>query len=131
MIPEGNVTIGLVVVVFTVATVAVGIVLWVMNRLAAIRDEAASARKELRDDLEEHRAAASKERQGIRDDLTTFKLYVAQNHVSYAALRETEERLIAAIDKLAGRMEAVVARLDKVAIDIAAGRAGAATKKQD
>lgn len=54
------------------------------------------------------------------DNLSTYKLYVAQNHVSMAALKETEDRLVNAFDKLTSRIEAVVVRLDKLAL--AAGR---------
>jgi hypothetical protein len=49
-------------------------------------------------------------------ELYDFKLYVAQNYVSSLALRETEQRLITAMEKLAVRMEAVVSRLDKISL---------------
>lgn len=59
-------------------------------------------------------------RTAIKDDLNTYKTYVAQNHVSAEALRSTEERLISAFDKITARMEQIVSRLDKLAIDMAA-----------
>jgi hypothetical protein len=56
-------------------------------------------------------------------DLAAYKLYVAQNHVTSQALRETEERLVTAFEKVATRLETIVARLDRLALDMA--RAGA------
>ena len=47
-----------------------------------------------------------------------FKLYVAQNYVSASALKDTEERLITGMEKLSSRIEQLVARLDKMAIDV-------------
>lgn len=59
------------------------------------------------------------ERLRIERDLAAYKVHVSQNHVSTQSLATTEERLIAAVEKLASRMETVVARLDKLAIDMA------------
>ncbi len=53
--------------------------------------------------------------QRLSKELADHKLHVATNHVSTLTLKETEERLITAIDKLASRMEAIVLRLDKMA----------------
>ncbi len=55
----------------------------------------------------------------IQRELNDYKLYVAQNHVTSQALRETEVRLIASFDKVATRLESIVARLDKLALDMA------------
>ncbi len=52
-------------------------------------------------------------------DLANYKTFVAQNHVTSQALRETEDRLIAGFDKVASRLETIVARLDKLALDMA------------
>lgn len=63
------------------------------------------------------------QRQKLADDLAAYKLYVAQNHVTAQALRETEERLVTAFEKVAGRLETIVARLDRLAL--AMGKRGA------
>ena len=60
-------------------------------------------------------------RAALARELSDYKLYSAQTHVSAAALRETEDRLIAAFDKLTARMEAIVGRLDKMSLDMATG----------
>ena len=52
-------------------------------------------------------------------DLANYKTFVAQNHVTSQALRETEDRLIAGFDKVTSRLETIVARLDKLALDMA------------
>lgn len=49
----------------------------------------------------------------LAKDLSEHKLFVAQNHVTAASLREAEGRLIAAIDKLATRLEAIADKMDK------------------
>lgn len=64
------------------------------------------------------------ERLRIERDLAAYKTFVSQNHVSAAALTQTEERLIAAVEKLATHLESVVARLDKLAIDMATKHVG-------
>ena len=61
-------------------------------------------------------ASESNERNRLHADFYEFKLHVAQNYVSSMALRETEQRLITAMEKLAVRMEAVVSRLDRISI---------------
>lgn len=55
-------------------------------------------------------------REAVQKELNEFRLHVALNYVSATALRETEQRLINAVERLAVRMEAVVARLDKMSI---------------
>jgi hypothetical protein len=57
----------------------------------------------------------------IQRELQDYKLYVAQNHVTAQALRETEDRLIASFEKVTSRLESIVARLDKLALDMARG----------
>ena len=57
---------------------------------------------------------AYRERQKVKDDLAAYKLHVAQNHPSLPTLKETEDRLIGAIDKLGNRLETVVAHLEKL-----------------
>lgn len=52
------------------------------------------------------------ERQILKQDLADYKLYVERNHVSATVLRETERRLIDAIEKLASRLEAIAERFD-------------------
>ena len=56
------------------------------------------------------------ERVKVQRELSDLRLHVAQNYVSSAALRETELRLINAVERLATRMEAVVTRLDKISL---------------
>jgi hypothetical protein len=46
-------------------------------------------------------------------ELADYKLFVAQNHVSAAVLKDTELRLINAIEKLASRMEAIAEKFDE------------------
>lgn len=52
------------------------------------------------------------ERQVLKQDLSEYKLYVERNHVSAAVLKDTEKRLIDAIEKLASRLEAIADRFD-------------------
>lgn len=52
-------------------------------------------------------------------EFSDYKLYVAQNHVTSQALRETEERLIASFEKITSRLETIVARLDRMSVDLA------------
>lgn len=58
------------------------------------------------------------ERLRVERDLASYKLTVSQSYVSAVALRETEERLITAVEKLAVRMETVVGRLDQLATNM-------------
>lgn len=58
--------------------------------------------------------AFSDELRRARDDLADYKLHVAQTHVSIPTLKDTEERLITAIDKLANRLEMIVTRIEKI-----------------
>ena len=58
-------------------------------------------------------------RNALAMDLANYKTFVAQNHVTSQALRETEDRLIAGFDKVTSRLETIVARLDKLALDMA------------
>ncbi len=55
----------------------------------------------------------------IQRELQDYKLFVAQNHVTSQALRETEDRLISSFEKVTSRLESIVARLDKLALDMA------------
>ncbi len=55
----------------------------------------------------------------IQRELADYKLYVAQTHVTSQALRETEDRLIASFEKVTSRLESIVARLDKLSLDMA------------
>ena len=54
-------------------------------------------------------------RASLQKELAEYKLYVAQNHVSASALRETEQRLTVVMEKLANRLEQMVNRLDDLA----------------
>jgi len=62
------------------------------------------------------------ERLKLERAFADYKVFVSQNHVSAAALRETEERLIAAVEKLATRMENVITRLDKLSLEMVTRR---------
>ncbi len=53
-------------------------------------------------------------RHTLANDLANYKLFVAQNHVTSVALRETEERLINALDKLSARFETMIARIESI-----------------
>lgn len=65
--------------------------------------------------IEARFASAEEARTDLQRELSEYKLYVSQNHVSATALRESEQRLITAIEKLAGRLEMIVNRLDALA----------------
>lgn len=58
-------------------------------------------------------SAADQARTLLQKELAEYKLFVAQNHVSAAVLKDTEQRLINAIEKLASRMEAIAERFDE------------------
>lgn len=58
----------------------------------------------------------------LERDLAAYKLHVAQNHVTNASLRETEERLINALEKLATRVETMAARIENVFVEMAKAR---------
>lgn len=49
----------------------------------------------------------------LQRELAEYKLYVAQNHVSAQVLRETEQRLLVAIDRLADRLDNIAERLER------------------
>ena len=51
-------------------------------------------------------------RSTLQRELADYKLFVAQNHVSSAALRESEQRLISAIEKLGNQLEEAVRQLN-------------------
>ena len=63
--------------------------------------------------IEARLSAQDRERETLKQDLAEYKLYVERNHVSATVLRETEKRLIDAIEKLATRLEAIADRFDK------------------
>lgn len=52
-------------------------------------------------------------RAALQRELAEYKLFVATNHVSASVLKDTEIRLIGAIDKLADRLEAIATRLEE------------------
>ena len=97
---QGPITLEMVLAFLTV-TGAIGGVWW------RIEAKFASVIEEFRRD----RTALANDLARIRDDLANYKLYVAQTHVSVPTLKETEERLINAIEKL---FETLVARIEKI-----------------
>lgn len=54
-------------------------------------------------------------------ELADYKLVVAERYVSAVTAGASENRLLVAFDKLSARMEGIVARLDKLALTMAAG----------
>lgn len=62
--------------------------------------------------IEARLSSQDRERETLKQDLSEYKLYVERNHVSATVLRETEKRLIDAIEKLATRLEAIAERFD-------------------
>lgn len=58
----------------------------------------------------------------VERDLAAYKLHVAQHHVTNAALRETEERLINALEKMSARVETMAARIESVFVEMAKAR---------
>jgi hypothetical protein len=63
--------------------------------------------------IEARFASADHARSALQRELAEYKLFVAQNHVSAAVLKDTELRLINAIEKLASRMEAIAEKFDE------------------
>lgn len=63
--------------------------------------------------IEARLSSQDTERSKLKQELSDYKLYVAQNHVSAAVLRDTEQPLIDAIEKLAKRMEAIADRFEE------------------
>lgn len=62
--------------------------------------------------IEARLSAQDRERDSLKQDLSEYKLYVERNHVSAQVLKDTEKRLIDAIEKLASRLEAIADRFD-------------------
>lgn len=62
--------------------------------------------------IEARLSAQDRERESLKSDLSEYKLYVERNHVSAQVLKDTEKRLIDAIEKLASRLEAIADRFD-------------------
>lgn len=62
--------------------------------------------------IEARLSAQDREREQLKQDLSEYKLYVERNHVSAQVLKDTERRLIDAIEKLASRLEAIADRFD-------------------
>lgn len=102
---EGPITIPMVLAFVTIIG-AVGSVWWRIE--AKLAERFAEVSTELK--------AVASDLRITQRDLADYKLHVAQNHVSIPTLKDTEERLITAIDKLATRLETIVARLDKIAV---------------
>jgi len=63
--------------------------------------------------IEARFATEDREIVALRQELSDYKLFVERNHVSAQVLRDTEKRLIDAIEKLATRMEAIADRFDR------------------
>lgn len=57
----------------------------------------------------------------LQQQLSDFRLEVANNYVRAEAVQRTEERLIVSIEKLAAQMEKIIARLDALSIQQARG----------
>ena len=55
----------------------------------------------------------------IAKELSDYKFYVANNHVTVSALRDMEMRLLSTLEKLAARMETVVSRIEKLNLEMA------------
>lgn len=62
--------------------------------------------------IEARLSGQDREREHLKQDLAEYKLYVERNHVSAQVLKDTERRLIDAIEKLASRLEAIADRFD-------------------
>lgn len=63
--------------------------------------------------IETRLSEQDRKRGELMKDLSDYKLFVAQNHVSAQVLKDTEQRLIDAIEKLAKRMEAIADRFEE------------------
>lgn len=55
----------------------------------------------------------------LERDFSDYKLYVAQNLVTSGKMKETEERLIAAFDKLVTRIDLLGSRMEDLTIRLA------------
>ena len=102
---------GWIMAVAAVACMGGGLYVYFVSQIAAIR-----ARHD--DDIEAEATA----RLALERDLAAYKLHVSQHHVTNAALRETEERLINALEKLATRVETMAARIENVFVEMAKAR---------
>lgn len=76
MTPDTVVTIGLVLIIFAVAATAVGVALYINNRIATVRDEAAQ------------------ERQNIREAISAQRLHVAETYMSKAGGAAALDRVV-------------------------------------
>ena len=62
--------------------------------------------------LEARLSAQDKAREYLQKELSDYKLYVSQNHVSATALMQTENRLMHGIQKLESQLEEAVRQLN-------------------
>ena len=62
--------------------------------------------------LEARLSAQDKAREYLQKELSDYKLYVSQNHVSAVALMQTENRLMAALSKVESQLEEAVRQLN-------------------
>ena len=62
--------------------------------------------------LEARLSAQDKAREYLQKELSDYKLYVSQNHVSAVALMQTENRLMAALNKVESQLEEAVRQLN-------------------
>ncbi len=75
--------------------------------------QARAERKALSDRLDADRKAAADAAAAVRADLERHRLEVAKDYVSRDSLRELEERLVAAIERLGDRLDRVLDRRAK------------------
>ena len=92
----------------TVLALGGGLYAWFASQMASLRTK-----------VDEDVEAEANARLAIERDLALYKLYVAQNLVTSTKMKETEERLIAAFDKLVTRIDLLGSRMEDLTIRLA------------
>lgn len=59
------------------------------------------------------------ERKALEKDIADYKLHVERHFASRTILEQTENRLIVAVEKLSGRVETLIGRMETVAVGLA------------
>jgi len=99
---------GWIMAVVAVVGLGGGLYAWFASQIASLRTK-----------IDEDMEAEANARLAIERDVALYKLYVAQNLVTSTKMKETEERLIAAFDKLVTRIDLLGSRMEDLTIRLA------------
>lgn len=99
---------GWIMAVVAVVGLGGGLYAWFASQIASMRTR-----------FDEGMEAEANARLAIERDVSLYKLYVAQNLVTSTKMKETEERLIAAFDKLVTRIDLLGSRMEDLTIRLA------------